>query len=199
MSSIGRPTSPSIMEHVAAHVRADQNAQVFRAAVTALVGDQVTVSRFNETSTDTYPKLASYVAPQVGDEVLVVRLGRGFIVMGRVLRATPLTAIPVVYESGAVLTIAAGVVTVTASHHRVDTEGGAGSDNLDTMNGAVANGHMLVIQPEDSVRTIVVTHGVGNILLDGQVNYTMDNANDTLHVRWDGTNWTEIGRGDNGA
>lgn len=86
MSSLGRPTSASIMEHVAAHVTADQGKQVFRAIVTGTSGAQVIVRRPNETGTDTYPRLASYLVPAVDDEVLVLRLGDGFIVLGDILR-----------------------------------------------------------------------------------------------------------------
>jgi len=94
------------------------------------------------------------------------------------------------------LTIAAGVVTAAGSFHTVDTQSDDPTDDLDTINGGTA-GNMLIISAADSARTVVAKDGTGNLLLAGD--FTMDNASDTLTLRYDGTNWVELSRSDNGA
>lgn len=56
---------------------------VLRATVTGTSGQRVSVS--SEKLTGTFPKLSSYT-PSVGDEVLIVRVGTGWIVIGKVVR-----------------------------------------------------------------------------------------------------------------
>lgn len=58
-------------------------------------------------------------------------------------------------DTASELTINAGAITVTASHHLVDTEGDAATDNLDTINGGV-DGQMLIIHPAAAGRTVVI-------------------------------------------
>lgn len=94
------------------------------------------------------------------------------------------------------LTIATGAVTATKSYHTVDTEADAASDDLDTISGGVA-GAMLVITAADSARSVVAKDGTGNLLLSGD--FTMDNAEDTLTLLYNGSNWLELSRSDNGA
>ena len=62
--------------------------RVFRAVVTGTSGNLVTIQRTGQAASDpqSYAKLASYSSPQVSDEVVVLRVGSGWIVMGRVLR-----------------------------------------------------------------------------------------------------------------
>ena len=95
------------------------------------------------------------------------------------------------------LTIASGVVAVKASFHGVDTEGAAGTDDLDTINGVSGSGQLLILRPVSGARTIVAKDGTGNLKLAGD--FTMDNAEDTLLLINDGTNWLELSRSDNGA
>ena len=94
------------------------------------------------------------------------------------------------------LTIATGTVTVTQSYHTIDTEGDIASDNLSTINGGAA-GQMLTIRAIDSTHTVVVQDGLGNLELEGDM--TLDNAQDTISMIYDGTNWLETGRANNGA
>jgi len=86
------------------------------------------------------------------------------------------------------LTIGGGAITVTSSHHTVDTEGGGGSDDLITINGA-SEGDLLILQAEDSARTVIVKDGIG-IRMGGDK--TLDSVRDMLvlkrtvtHARWD--------------
>ena len=62
--------------------------RVFRATVTGVSGNLVTIQRPGQASADTqsYPRLVSYATPAAADEVLVVRLGDGWIVVGKVTR-----------------------------------------------------------------------------------------------------------------
>lgn len=64
------------------------------------------------------------------------------------------------------LTLAADTITVTQSYHTVDTQDNAATDNLGTINGGT-EGMILYLRAEDSARTIVVQHGMGNILCGG--------------------------------
>ena len=95
------------------------------------------------------------------------------------------------------LTIAAGVITVTRSRHTVETQGGAATDNLDTINGAI-DGAILILTAEDDTHDVVVTEA-GNIALAGG-NFTMDTIQDTIMLIYHDaqTKWLEISRSDNG-
>ena len=94
------------------------------------------------------------------------------------------------------LTIAAGVVTCTRSFHTIDTQSDDASDDLDTINGG-AHGDILVLHAANSARTVVVKDGTGNIRCAGD--FSLDNAEDTIMLIHDGSNWLEISRSDNGA
>lgn len=62
--------------------------RVFRATVTGVSGNLVTIQRPGQTAADTqsYPALASYGSPTATDEVLVIRLGDGWVVAGKIVR-----------------------------------------------------------------------------------------------------------------
>lgn len=98
--------------------------------------------------------------------------------------------------AGSTLTIAAGAITATTPFHAVDTEAAAASDDLDTINGGVI-GMVLVVHAANSARTVVAKNGTGNLKLEGDM--TLDNAEDTLQLIHDGTNWLELSRSNNGA
>lgn len=94
------------------------------------------------------------------------------------------------------LTIATGVVTVTQSYHTIDTESDDATDDLVTINGGTA-GQVLTIRAINSARTVVAKDGTGNLQIEGDM--TLDNAQDTLTLIYDGSNWLETGRANNGA
>ena len=94
------------------------------------------------------------------------------------------------------LTIASGAVTATRSYHRLDTEGAAATDDLDTINGGTT-GHILVIQSNSAARVVVVKHGTGNIFLNGMADFSLTGGRDKLALISLGTEWNEIGRGNN--
>ena len=89
------------------------------------------------------------------------------------------------------LTISGGMVTVTGSYHRVDTEGGAASDDLDTINGGTA-GDLLIVRAEDNARTVVCKDGAGNLQLAGD--FSPDHINGWMLLQYDGANWCEVAR-----
>lgn len=99
---------------------------------------------------------------------------------------------------GATLTIASGVITATNSYHIVDTEGGAASDDLDTINGGV-DGEILIIRTASTARDIVIKNGTGNIILAGGADITLTNLRDKITLIYDSiaAQWTEIAFSDN--
>jgi hypothetical protein len=80
------------------------------------------------------------------------------------------------------LTIATGIITVTQSVHKIDTEADAASDDLVTINGG-SNEQLLLIRAEHADRTVVVKE-TGNILLGG-ADVTLDNTNKYLLLIYD--------------
>lgn len=102
-----------------------------------------------------------------------------------------------IFVYGGTLTIAAGVITVVTGNHLVETEGAAASDDLDTISGGANAGQLLILSAANSARTVVAKDGTGNLRLNGD--FAMDNAEDTLTLLYNGANWLEIARSDNGA
>lgn len=98
--------------------------------------------------------------------------------------------------AGTTKTIATGAITVTKSYHTVDTEAAAATDDLDTINGG-SEGVTLVLRAANSARTVVVKDGTGNLRLAGDC--SLDNAEDTITLIFDGTNWLEVARSNNGT
>ena len=83
------------------------------------------------------------------------------------------------------LTIASGVITFTQNWHRVDTEGSAATDDLDTINTGV-DGHLLILRPASDARTVVIRHNAGNILCQGENNIILDDIDDWATLIYDG-------------
>lgn len=97
-------------------------------------------------------------------------------------------------SAGSELTIASGTITATASHHIIDTEGDASTDDLDTINGAITGG-FLILQLANASRVVTVKDGVDNIDLGGS-DYTFSGLGDTLTLFYDNANstWVKIGQ-----
>lgn len=93
------------------------------------------------------------------------------------------------------LTVATGAVTVTRTHHSIDTESDAASDDLDTITATSVNTDtILILKAADATRTVVVKDGTGNIKLAGNVDYSMDDDEKRLVLMYDGTSWVELAR-----
>lgn len=95
------------------------------------------------------------------------------------------------------LTIASDAVTVVGSYHRVDTEAGAATDNLATINGGVSY-QIVVLQTVNNARDVTVKHGTGNIYLNGSADFTLDHSRDVLVLIKTGSEWNEVCRSNNG-
>lgn len=80
-------------------------------------------------------------------------------------------------KAATTLTIATGVITATQTHHTIDTEAAAASDDLATINGLAAN-TLYLFRPANGARTVVVKHGTGNILCVGNADFTLDDVHD---------------------
>lgn len=100
------------------------------------------------------------------------------------------------YHDATAVTIASDTISATKPFHRVDTEGSAATDNLSTINNG-SEGDTLVLRAENSARDVVVKDGAGNIQLNGDM--TLNNAQDSITLIFDGSNWLEVGRADNGT
>ena len=94
------------------------------------------------------------------------------------------------------LTIATGAVTATTSFHAIDTEAAGATDDLDTISGG-QTGQVLYIHAANGARDVVAKDGTGNLKLASD--FTMNNTEDMLTLIFDGTNWLELARSDNGA
>src|SRR5574341_2447950 len=98
------------------------------------------------------------------------------------------------------LTIATGAITITQSHHRVDTEASAASDDLDTINGTSAN-RLLILHAVHDARSVVLKHGTGNIQCVGNADITLDDDHDFAILIYNSTlsAWMALMGGAGGA
>ena len=71
-------------------------------------------------------------------------------------------------KSAVEATISSGEITITEGHIKVDTEGDAADDDLDTIN-STQSGEILFLLPEDDARTVRIRNAAGNIFLKHQV------------------------------
>ncbi|MFC1885330.1 DUF2793 domain-containing protein [Thermodesulfobacteriota bacterium] len=93
------------------------------------------------------------------------------------------------------LTISGGAVTAAQTLHRIDTEGDAGSDELDTISGGT-DGMVLMLRIENSSRIVTLKHGTGNLELRGK-DITIDDTDYFVILIYDGTlsKWVLAGGG----
>jgi hypothetical protein len=134
--------------------------------------------------TDIYFQIGGSNVGQWSATSLTMGAGEDFVAGGNVNLST----------AGA-LTVASGALTITKSYHTIAGEGAA-NDDLVTINGSTT-GDILVIRAVDSAVTITVKDGTGNIQCAGD--RALDNAQDTMTLIYDGTNWLELAFADNGA
>ena len=85
------------------------------------------------------------------------------------------------------LTINSGSVTLTeGTFFAVDTEGAGGTDDLDTINGAV-DGREVYITPANDARTVVIKHATGNIETFDGGDVTLDDKRKVAKAIYDGS------------
>lgn len=94
------------------------------------------------------------------------------------------------------LTIASDAITVTRTYHRVDTQGGAGTDNLATIGGMVT-GQIVILSSAASARDVVVKHGTGNIFLANNTDFTLGDSRDHIMLICTGGEINELSRSKN--
>lgn len=93
------------------------------------------------------------------------------------------------WGSGELVTISGGAITVEAGKwYKVDTEAGAASDNLDTINGLSA-GEEVMLSAYNASRSVVLRTGIDNISI--RVNTTLNDLLDRVRLISDGTNLVE--------
>ena len=90
--------------------------------------------------------------------------------------------------------IATGVITITSGYHRIETEGGAATDDLDTINGGTS-GDTLVLRISNNAMVVTLQDATGNLLLSAAC--TLNNVADTITLIKSGTNWLEMSRSNN--
>lgn len=84
----GSSTSPFMLD-VSNMIDERIESAIFRAIVTAITPDSVRIKRVGATDEDAqdYAACDIYPFPQVDDEVMVLRAGKGYVVMGRIVRS----------------------------------------------------------------------------------------------------------------
>jgi hypothetical protein len=91
-------------------------------------------------------------------------------------------------------TISSGAITYTGAYMVVDTEGGASSDTLDTINGGTA-GDKLLLRGAASGRNIIISDNTGNIQTNNNTNFTLEATHlDSAEFYYDGSNWVQTAR-----
>lgn len=95
---------------------------------------------------------------------------------------------------GTTLIISSGVITVTGSFHLVDTQGGAATDDLDTINGG-ASGQILILRGANGARDVTLKNATGNLQLGADV--TLGNNADVITLVYLGSYWGRLAYADN--
>lgn len=84
-----------------------------------------------------------------------------------------------------------GVATVTGSNLQVDTEASAASDDLETLSGGV-DGLIIILSAANSARTVVLKHGIGNLQLRGNTDYSLDTVDKAVFLLYYGGYWLDV-------
>jgi hypothetical protein len=80
------------------------------------------------------------------------------------------------FAASTLLTISSGAITPTGNWHRVDTEGSAASDYLDTI-AAGADGQVLFLRTNNDSRDVIIT-SAGNVVTANAANITLGLTSD---------------------
>jgi len=83
-----------------------------------------------------------------------------------------------------------------SSYQRVETQGAAATDDLDSIDGGT-EGDLIILTAQNDAHTVVVKDTTGNLRLAG-ADMSLDSADDTITLLYDGTNWLEMARSNNG-
>ncbi len=93
-------------------------------------------------------------------------------------------------------TLVSDAITATSSYIILDTEGGAATDNLYTINGGTM-GSLLILQSTSNARDIVIVDNEAGGNLELSNNYTLTNTRRRLTLLFDGSFWTELAESNN--
>jgi len=87
------------------------------------------------------------------------------------------------------VTISGGIITVLPGcWYKIDTEGAAASDDLDTING-LSEGEQVMLSAANATRTVVLKNGTGNLSIREDI--SLDDTVDRAILMHDGTNLVE--------
>lgn len=111
------------------------------------------------------------------------------------LSSGTITADKLLFSSSTEVTIASRQITVTRSHHQVDTESDAASDILATINGGV-NNMLLILRTKAWNRQIRIKDQVGNLYL-AKSDFVLNSGQDRILLMYTTPHWYEISRSDN--
>lgn len=106
------------------------------------------------------------------------------------------------YPTQELYEIVSGVLTIKNPRVqvvRVNTQGDAATDDLDTINGSGRDGQTLILKSVTSARDVTVKHGTGNIQLAGSADFVHDTINDRSVITYDvlAAKWVEVSRSNN--
>jgi hypothetical protein len=101
-------------------------------------------------------------------------------------------------SAGTTLTIAGGAVTPTRATHRIDTEGAAGTDDLDTIaQDNHGESRLLLLRAANAAHVVTVRHnigGAGKVLLNDGASFVLNSTKKWLLLMREGTTWIEVDR-----
>lgn len=89
-------------------------------------------------------------------------------------------------EAATLATIAGGVITYSVGYHKVDTQGAAAEDDLDTI-GNAAEGLVVILRAADATHTVVLKDGTGNLVLGGDI--YLDDTDKHVMLVYNGAGW----------
>ena len=87
---------------------------------------------------------------------------------------------------------AAGAIVATSSYVVLDTFGGAATDNLDDINGAVVAGDIIILRTTVDARDVVIRDSAGNLRTSDGANYTLGDNKHTITFIYNGANWIMV-------
>jgi hypothetical protein len=98
-------------------------------------------------------------------------------------------------------TVSSGVISISdnlVKHIQVDTEGGAATDDLDTITPG-QDLQTIILGTANNSRDVTIKHSTGNIRLAGGADFTLNTTSDTITLVYRGALavWCEISRSDN--
>src|SRR5262245_58214641 len=96
----------------------------------------------------------------------------------------------------AILTMAAGAVSVTGPKaYRIETEGGAGTDEVTAITGGLGHEEEVTFRLNTAGRVITVKHTPPNLNLQNGADFILNSVRDTIKFQsFTSTIWTETGR-----